>query len=267
MVDLPKITVVTPSYNQGEYLERTILSVLTQGYPNLEYIVLDGGSNDESPRIIEKYSRWLAYWHSGPDGGQASAIAEGFRRATGEVLCWINSDDMLLPGSLEYVGRLFGRRGRRLQWLIGGTVYVDPQDRILLYRRPLPQSFRGMISVDCTFSQASSFWRRSLYEEVGGFDISLRFCFDYDMFTRFCRQQRPGWTLRMLSAFRLHPESKTSMLEEVRLRERQGINEKWNVRIPGYGRRLHWLCKALWGKFTTTFPHDGRVLEAPSWID
>src|SRR5215467_14001015 len=100
----PRITIVTPTLNQAAYLERTILSVLNQNYPNLEYIILDGGSRDGSDAIIEKYSRYLSYWRSQSDGGQAAALKEGFDRATGEILAWINSDDMYFPGVLRQIG-------------------------------------------------------------------------------------------------------------------------------------------------------------------
>lgn len=101
----PRITIVTPSYQQAQYLEEAIRSVLLQGYPNLEYIVMDGGSRDGSVEIIQRYAPWLSYWQSQPDGGQSAALADGFARATGEILAWINSDDRLQPGALQRVGQ------------------------------------------------------------------------------------------------------------------------------------------------------------------
>ncbi len=265
MADLPTITVVTPSYNQGQFLEKTIRSVLGQGYPNLEYMVLDGGSKDNSRQIIEKYAGRLAFWRSGPDDGQAAAIAEGFQRATGEILCWLNSDDLFLPGALSFVGKLFKKRAEKLQWLIGATVYVDEQDRIILHRKPLATRFKSVLTWGCTFSQASSFWRKTLYEQVGGLDTKLQFCFDRDLFLKFTRLHGPGCTLRELSAFRLHPESKTSTLEAVRQKEIQMIKERWNVNVPWYERQLYWWQRVIWGKLTTRTPRQAEVLPPPEW--
>ena len=104
---LPRITVVTPSFNQARYLDRTIRSVLDQGYPNLEYMVLDAGSTDGSLDIIKRYSDRLDYWRSGPDNGQSAAVNEGWQRASGEVMAWLNSDDFYLPGALDFVGNHF----------------------------------------------------------------------------------------------------------------------------------------------------------------
>ena len=109
MKALPRISIVTPSYNQARFLEQSMRSILDQGYPNLEYIVMDGGSTDGSAEIIHRYAGWLAYWASEPDGGQADAIRHGFARATGEILAWVNSDDLLLPGSLGHVALQFCR--------------------------------------------------------------------------------------------------------------------------------------------------------------
>ena len=130
----PKITLVTPSYNQGRFLEQTILSVIDQDYPNLEYIVLDGGSTDETHSVLEKYQDFLSYSRSRPDQGQASAIREGLELGAGEIQAWLNSDDMLAPNALSTVGKFFVEN-KEAQVLCGGCAFVDERgfiDRDLL---------------------------------------------------------------------------------------------------------------------------------------
>ena len=120
---LPRITVVTPSFNQAAFLEQTILSVLGQCYPNLENLVMDGGSNDGSRAIIERHAPQLAHWQSQPDGGQAAAINAGFARATGDILCWLNSDDYFLPGTLHRIARAFGTRASEPALIYGSCLF------------------------------------------------------------------------------------------------------------------------------------------------
>ena len=124
----PRISIVTPSYNQARFLEKTIRSVLDQEYPNLEYIVMDGGSDDGSVEILRRYSNRLTYWRSSRDDGQADAIKRGFTLATGDILGWVNSDDLLLPGSLEHVAHQF-RQHRGADFLAGGFVPIDENGR------------------------------------------------------------------------------------------------------------------------------------------
>lgn len=259
---LPKITVVTPSYNQDKYLEKTILSILGQNYPHLEYIVLDGGSTDNSTRIIQKYADHISYWRSASDGGQASAIAEGFEMACGDILCWINSDDMLLPGTLFYVGRFFAQHPKK-QWLIGSSVEIDENDRIIRYKKAFPVSFNVMASVAMGFCQQSCFWRRELYEHVGGLNRDRRFCMDYDLFIRFVNIAKPKWTNRRLGVFRKHSEAKTSQLDSVKQYEDKLIRERWGAEIPRYKARLYWLCMLIWGKLTTKVLKNSVTLTIP----
>lgn len=207
----PRISIVTPSYNQGGFIEEALRSVLLQGYPDLEYIVLDGGSTDGSVDISRKYERFLSYLSVGPDGGQAAAIRAGFEMATGEVLAWLNSDDYYLPGTLARIGRLFATRPRLV--FASGDVYdVDAGSRALGRKYAIRPNF----TVTANFGfhhwpQQGCFWRRSAYEQVGGLDPSLHFCMDRDLFLRLVRA---GPFVRVkggpLAAFRAHPGAKSS---------------------------------------------------------
>jgi glycosyltransferase involved in cell wall biosynthesis len=207
MKDLPRITVVTPSFNQAAFLEQTILSVLGQGYPNLEYFVFDGGSTDGSVEIIEKYAGRLAGWRSGPDGGQAQALNAGFARATGDILCWLNSDDYYLPGILHQVADSFSRGesslvyGKCLFFWEGtnGCRIVEP-----------PAFDAGLLEVWDYIIQPSAFWTRSLWEKTGPLREDLHFAFDWDWWLR----ARAHGTFRSLpilfSGYRFHAAHKSS---------------------------------------------------------
>lgn len=207
-----KITVVTPSYNQGQYLEATIESVLSQGIRDLEYIIMDGGSTDGSVEIIKKYSKYLSYWQSGKDGGQTQAICAGFERATGEVLCWLNSDDRYEPGALALAEREF-EADPRLQLLYGDYI-LSYQDGHEIPKPKISFDFNICLHAFLMIPQASSFWRASLYKRVGGLNPAYQFAFDYDFFLR------AGYALRdepetikhvreFLSKFRVHDASKS----------------------------------------------------------
>jgi glycosyltransferase involved in cell wall biosynthesis len=181
----PRISVVTPSYNQGAYVERTIRSVLLQRYPNLEYIVVDGGSTDESLSVIERYGPHLACWVSEPDGGQADAINKGLRMATGEIVCWLNSDDFYFAGTLDLVARILAP-GTDHVALIGNClrVHQDGTPPILLEasfesRHRLVQFWKGY-----TMHQPSIFWRREVTDQIGLLNDRLDYAFDFDYWVR-----------------------------------------------------------------------------------
>jgi len=231
----PKISIVTPSFNQGRFLERTILSVLNQNYPNLEYIIMDGGSTDESVAIIRAYESSLAHWESKKDNGQADAVYRGFERSTGEILAYLNSDDLLLPGALERVGRYF-RTHPEQEWVTGGTVIVDPDDQPVLNRIRIPMcnlgaraTFHQLLFHGCHFNQPASFWRRDVFFATGGFDRSFQFCFDRDLFLRLAHRCASGQIKAFLACFRRHPASKTSTIPEVRNAEREALWAKYGL--------------------------------------
>jgi len=214
----PRISVVTPSFRQAQFLETTILSVLGQCYPNLEYIIMDGGSDDGSVAIIERYTSQLAYWQSTRDKGQADAINQGFARATGEILCWLNSDDFFLPGTLRNIGRKLGALSGKPALLFGSCMYfreADGSARILRARRHEPEILR---ETDYIY-QPSSFWTRTLWERNGSLDTDLHFGFDWDWYIRATAHCDFIVHEGILSAYRRHAAHKSGSGGETRRNE------------------------------------------------
>jgi glycosyltransferase involved in cell wall biosynthesis len=207
----PAISVVTPSYNQGRFLEQTIRSVLDQDYPRLEYAVQDGGSGDESAAVLEKYRDKLVHAESRKDKGQANAINLGFAHATrGEVMAYLNSDDLLLPGSLNYVAAYFAAHPD-VDVVYGHRVIIDPDGKEV-GRWVLPgHSDRMLVWADYV-PQETMFWRRRIWDKAGGrIDEGFQFALDWDLLLRFRAAGAKFVRLpRFLGAFRVHPTQKTS---------------------------------------------------------
>ena len=208
-MSLPRITVVTPSYNQAPYLEATLRSVLGQGYPNLEYMVFDGGSTDGSAEILARYSDRLTFWCSEKDGGQAAAINRGLARATGDILCWLNSDDLHFPDTLEKVGRSFAGHCGQPRILYGSCVVFEEGAGKARRMGGRPYDPELLARVDYVV-QPSSFWSRVAWDRVGPLNEDLRYTFDWDWFLRArgsCQFHAAPELL--LSAYRVHPGHKS----------------------------------------------------------
>jgi glycosyltransferase involved in cell wall biosynthesis len=211
----PRITIVTPSYQQAQFLEQTIDSVLSQGYPNLEYIIVDGGSTDGSAEIIQRYAPHLAWWVSEKDGGQAHALNKGFARATGSIHAYINSDDYYEPGALRLAADTLGDKKR--SWLCGAIEYFEQDGRAWVDAYPgdpppggtREEAFEWFTRY--RVKQPSCFWTADLFADFGPFNEKLRYVFDWEFFTRIRFQgDIPAIPVeQVLSHFRLHASSKT----------------------------------------------------------
>jgi glycosyltransferase involved in cell wall biosynthesis len=220
MADLPKISIVTPSFNQAKYIERTIKSVLQQNYPNLEYTILDGGSIDGSQQVIECYAQQLAYWHSRPDKGQGDAIWQGIQKSTGEVFAWLNSDDIYLPGTLDFVGRYFAQHPD-CKILAGNCLRIGTNGEIISKVFCAPnQTIRSMVFWGCFCLQPAVFWRRDLLLEAGPINQDLVVTFDTEFAIRYTKLARWHKVERFLACIRIHDEAKTSRLKDLATRER-----------------------------------------------
>lgn len=204
----PEVSIVTPSFNQAEYLEETIRSVLLQGYPHLDYIIIDGGSTDSSIEIIRKYEAWLGGWTSEPDRGQSDGINKGFARAGGEIFSWLNSDDVYEPGALQLVAGYF-RTTPGCDLLYGNGWDIDergektkPCDWIRPFNRRLYLTSNFIL-------QPAAFWLRSLWAQTGMLDPDLHWTMDWDWFIRATARTEPHYLPVDLARWRVRPEIKT----------------------------------------------------------
>jgi glycosyltransferase involved in cell wall biosynthesis len=202
-----RISVVTPSFNMAPYLEDTIQSVIGNLRPGDEYFIVDGGSTDGSIDIIRRYENHITGWGSEKDAGYADALAKGFAHASGDILCWINASDMYLSGALDAARRMLSDD---LDMIFGDDFYIDRDSRVLSYSRGwVPDLRTAMLYGGWTPLQDACFWRRGLYQNIGGIDLSLQFAADYDLFLRMALAGRTGYVPLTFSAFRQHSGQKS----------------------------------------------------------
>jgi glycosyltransferase involved in cell wall biosynthesis len=210
-IHYPSISVVIPSFNQGQYIEETILSILGQQYPNLEIIVIDGGSTDNTVEILEQYSDQISYWHSKKDKGQADAINQGMNLSSGEVLCWLNSDDMYLPGTLLDIGQRFRGRTDKSHFIYGSALTIKQIDGVFGGGSQNAAPFEAMTLTHSYFLvQPSTFWTRQLWQCTGELNLSYNYVLDWDWFIRASKVTEFEYVQRFYSVYRYHPLHKTS---------------------------------------------------------
>jgi glycosyltransferase involved in cell wall biosynthesis len=214
MSECPKITVVTPSYNQVQFLELTIRSVLDQNYPNLEYIIIDGGSTDGSVDIIKKYAGSLAYWVSEPDKGQVDAINKGLRVATGEWVAWQNSDDIYYPGSFESFAQACSQN-HDADVIVGDMNLIDENGQVLRDLCYVTPTYNSLRAEGMVLANQAAFWRRRIHEDVGLLSNKYECSFDYEWFLRVLKGRKAYHVNQKWGGFRLHENAKTSMITTV----------------------------------------------------
>jgi glycosyltransferase involved in cell wall biosynthesis len=275
MSRLPRITIVTPSYNQAPFLEQTIRSVIDQGYDNLEYFVIDGGSTDGSVEIIHRYASRLAGWVSEPDKGQTDAINKGLARATGDIVAFLNSDDLYLPGTLDTVARHMSGN-MSTDWLVGVCNCFESDGG---HRKPFvpqaPSSLANyLMGVGGMLPQPSCFWSARLIHRYGPFDTAMHYAFDYEYHCRLLAGgETPTLINQPLADFRFHALSKGVAQRDRFMPERLAVARRyahalsWGNRLMlyrnvGYRQRLHAINQAR-EEDSALWRH---VIKRPWWL-
>ncbi len=252
-----KISIITPSYNQGKYLEQTILSILNQDYEDLEYIIIDGGSSDNSVEIIKRYANRLAYWISEKDSGQTEAINKGFKKATGKVVGWINSDDILMPDALKKIRVAFERRTSP-DVIFGWTLRIS-EDNKILFNHFLPKPYLWLAKKGVFyFGQQSWFWKREMFDYLGFLDESCHACMDIEFIMRqFIAKAKMEQVPHILAGFRQHELTKTSQNGDIWTVDRARLKKKYkilNYRTPRkYAKIVYGIIKLVNGNYFRQF--------------
>jgi glycosyltransferase involved in cell wall biosynthesis len=213
-MSLPKISIVTPSFNQAQFLDETIRSVLDQNYENLEYVVIDGGSTDRSVEIIQKYESQLAYWVSEPDDGHAHAINKGFAHTTGEIMAWINSDDKYTPWAFDAASDIF-EQFPDVDWIVGFNSYWNIHGAMTYAWRQPKNIYDYLLGNLSWVQQESVFWRRSLWEKSGGkLNQDYRLAVDGELWTRFFLHAELYSVDCVLAGYRIHSDNRAIQFHE-----------------------------------------------------
>lgn len=243
MSQLPLVSIITPSYNQGRFILETIQSVLSQDYTNLEYVIVDGGSTDNSVEVIQQFSNRLTWWVSEPDRGHSDALNKGFAHATGEILAWINSDDTYLPGAIhEAVEYLLAHPD--ISMVYGDANLIDESGKYL-GRFPARQTdYSRMLNGSVHIPQATTFFRSRCWKQVGPLDQTLDYAFDYDLWVRLSKIAPVVYVPRTWANFRLHEAGKSVYLDDrcypemIKVAQRESGKKLSGLVIRWYLRRV-----------------------------
>jgi len=244
--NFPKLTIITPSYNQAHFLERTILSVLNQNYPNLEYIIIDGGSTDHSVEVIKKYEKFLSYWISEKDRGQVHAINKALEKATGEYIGFQNSDDVYFPGTFARFGEAALQAPADI--LYGDLFMISTDDEVTEILKTTSYNINCQVLEGMQIHNQSLFFKKSLVEKYGMFDESYRFAFDYEFITRYTAQETTSVRKvdGLAGALRVHADAKSSNIAHVGIEEHKKIQKLY---ISTIGSPALNKLKYLWCRF------------------
>lgn len=250
---LPKISIIIPSFNQAEFLERTILSVLNQHYANLELIIIDGGSSDQSVDIIKKYDSYIYYWHSRSDKGQSDALNQGFSVATGDIYGWLNSDDIYLPGAFDRVISAFNQLPDK-KIIFGDWLSIDVDDEVIAYNYAFDFNINHFVYEGFHLNAQSMFWKQEVHHSFSQFDNNLYNTMDYQMILEFALNEGQHGFQRItypLAGFRRHPDQKTTGSTHRVIQEHQQIATQYHFddkfKIKGVvKRKLFRLRRAWW---------------------
>ena len=277
--DWPRISIVTPSYNQGQYIEETIRSVLLQDYPNLEYIVIDGGSTDSTLEILKKYERFIT-WISEPDDGQTDAINKGLKRSSGEIVAYLNSDDLYEPGTLKRIAELFFRHPP-ISMIYGDITHIDENSRVFEHHKTGEVNLeKYLMAGEFYLPQPSVFFRKDVIDSIGYFDQTLHLAMDYDYWLKILLKFKTGYIPETFSRARIYPSAKSSALDYryfdemlsiyTRLFANKPELERFRKNVFGYVYfsgaltflRRKYFCKAA-KNFKIALKYDPRYLVHP----